>query len=83
MIVMSKTITIRLDDNIYQFLNQAAKAERRSIANFIEFAALSYLQTESFITDEEMNSILKNQDLLNSLQNGINDIKEGKYKTVD
>ena len=37
---MSKTITLRIDDEVYKILKTAANGEKRTISNFIEFAAL-------------------------------------------
>ena len=37
---MSKTVTIRLDDEAYRLIRQAARGQLRSIANFIEYATL-------------------------------------------
>ena len=37
-----KTITVRVDDNVYNVLKKAADGERRTISNFIENASLSY-----------------------------------------
>ena len=80
---MGKTITLRLEDNIYQILKNAAEAEKRTISNFIEIAALSYLQTESFLADEEMADILKNHELIDHLQQALHDVKTGNYTIVE
>jgi len=40
---MTKTITLRLDDEIYRLLKTAAKGEMRTISNFLEYAAIKYL----------------------------------------
>jgi len=54
---MAKTVTIRIDDEIYELLKKAAKSERRSISNFIEYATLSYLTSEMYVFDEEIEDI--------------------------
>jgi predicted transcriptional regulator len=79
---MPKTITIRLDDDVYQMFQKAADGERRSISNFIEVATLSFLTNDIYVSDIEMNEILKNTPLSKSLKTGLNDIKKGKYKIV-
>ena len=53
-IIMSKTITLRLDDDIYNMLKKAADGEKRNISNFIEYATISFLSKEAFVSDEEM-----------------------------
>jgi uncharacterized protein (DUF1778 family) len=79
---MSKTITIRIDDDVYNLLKKAAEGERRTISNFIEFAALAYLTNEIFVSDQEMEEILNDPSLKNELKSGLNDIKKGNYKIV-
>ncbi|MBU4486413.1 MAG: ribbon-helix-helix protein, CopG family, partial [Candidatus Delongbacteria bacterium] len=60
---MMKTITVRIDDNIYEILKKAADGERRTISNFIENASLQYLSSETYVSDSEMNSIVSDQSL--------------------
>ena len=80
---MSKTITLRLDDRIYEKIKAAAEAERRPISNYVEHATMSYLEQMSFVSDEEMTEILSDRDLINTLQNALADIEEGKYRIVE
>ena len=54
-----KTITVRVDDNVYNILKKAADGERRTISNFIENASLSYLTNEIYVSDHEMAEIMK------------------------
>jgi len=79
---MPKTITIRVDDDVYQMFQKAAEGERRSISNFIEVATLSFLTDNVYVSETEMNGILKNSSLIKSLKTGLDDIKKGKYKVV-
>ena len=79
---MAKTITMRVDDDTYRLIKAAADGERRSISNFIEYATISFLAEESFVNDDEMDEILKDETLLNNLRQGRKEIKEGKYKIV-
>ncbi|NUM42332.1 MAG: CopG family transcriptional regulator, partial [Leptospiraceae bacterium] len=53
-----KTVTVRVDDNVYNLLKKAADGERRTISNFMENASLSYLTNEIYISDIEMEQIL-------------------------
>ena len=79
---MPKTITLRIDENVYSLFKTAASAEKRSISNFIEYAALNYLTEENYVSDTEMKDILADQELLQSLKNAKKDVKKGKYKIV-
>jgi len=79
---MPKTVTIRLEDNIFNLFKLAAEGERRSISNFLEYATLNYLTNEIFVSDEEMDEITSDKKLLKSLQKSLNEVKKGKYKIV-
>jgi len=65
---MSKTVTIRLDEDTYQMIRQAAEGELRSISNFIEYATISYLTEQTFVSDDEMSEILADDSLKTALQ---------------
>jgi len=79
---MGKTITIRIDDETYRLIKKAAEGERRSISNFIEYATISFLTEESFVSDTEMDEIIRNEELLKSFSKAEEDIKQGKYRLV-
>ena len=80
---MPKTITLRVSDNVYNTFKIAATGERRSISNFIEYATLSYLVEETYVSDIEMQEILNNKQLIENLNKGLKDIEKGRYKIVD
>ncbi len=80
---MGKTITVRVDDTTYNKIKNAADSERRTISNFIEYATLSYVENNCFVADEEMKDIIEDSELINSLKQSIEDIKEGKYRIVE
>lgn len=79
---MAKTITVRVDDDVYQLIKTAANGVKRTISNFLEFAALSYISHETYVSDREMNDILADKELLSSLKRGEKDVKEGRYTIV-
>ena len=79
---MGKTITVRVDDSTYRKLKAAAESERRTISNFIENASLSYIDSSTFVDDDEMKNILSNKELLNELNSSMDDIKRGKYRFI-
>ena len=80
---MSKTITIRIDDETYSIFKKAAEGNRRTISNFIEYATMNYITEEAFVTDEEMQHILADNGLMQSLENAEKDIESGNYRIVE
>ncbi len=80
---MSKTVTLRLDDTTYQMIKLAAKGDRRSIANYIEYATVSHLTESSFVSDEEMQEILSDAELMADLEQARTDIANGNYEFVE
>lgn len=80
---MSKTITIRLDDDTYKMIKSAAEGQMRSISNFVEYATVSYLTEEAFVSDEEMEQIITDTDLVRTLKKAKIDVRAGRYKIVE
>lgn len=79
---MSKTITLRVDDDVYQMIKTAADGQRRNLSNFIEFATLQYLTSATYVDDAEMELILNDAELVANLRQGLEDIKKGDYTVV-
>jgi predicted CopG family antitoxin len=80
---MAKTVTLRLDDDVYHLFLEAAKAEKRSLSNLIETAALIRIQEQQFIDDAEMSEILANENLLKRKQKGASESRLRKGRFVD
>lgn len=80
---MSKTLTLRLDDESYQLFAAAAEAENRSIANLIETAALARLRELEFADDYEMAEIRTNESLLERLKRGSEDARQRRGHFVE
>jgi len=80
---MAKTITMRIDDELYNNIKNAADSEHRSISNYIENATRSYILNENFVSDEEMEDILKNKGFITSIKASLDDIEKGKYTIVE
>ena len=70
---MSKTVTLRLRDEVYQRFRVMAEQDNRPLSNFIETAALRYLEREEYVDDYEMEAIRANSSLNASLQRGVAD----------
>jgi hypothetical protein len=80
---MAKTVTLRLEEEVYNVFLAAAKAENRPLSNLIETAALSRIREQQFVDDAEMSEILANENLLKRLKKGIRDAGTGKGRFVD
>lgn len=79
---LMKTLTMRVDDSIYEMIKLAAEGQKRNISNFIEFATLQYLSSSQYVDSVEMNEIMSDVELVNNLRNGFNDLKNGDYVIV-
>jgi hypothetical protein len=77
---MAKTVTLRLEEEVYKVFAQAAKAENRPL---IETAALSRIREQQFVDDAEMSEIMANENLLKRLKKGARDAAMGKGRFVD
>jgi predicted transcriptional regulator len=76
---MGKTITLRVDDNIYNTLKRAADGDRRTISNFIEYATINYIFNNNVVDDNEMEEIMVFE---KNIKKGMEDIKKGQYKII-
>lgn len=76
---MAKTITVRVDDAVYEMIRRAAEGQKRTISNYIEYATINYTVDEAIVDDEEMNEILKSG---KDLKKGLADVRAGRYKVV-
>ena len=78
---MSKTVTLRLDDRLYKRFRKLAERDNRSLSNFIETAALRFVESEQFVDEFEMEEIRGNKPLNLSLKRGLADAraKRGQF----
>lgn len=72
---MSKTVTLRLDEQIYKRLRALAERDNRPLSNFIETAALRFIESEQYVDEFEMEEIRANKELNASLKRGLSDAK--------
>ena len=77
-----KTVTMRVDDAVYQIIKTAADGEKRNISNFVEFATLQYLTSAQYVDKEEMDEILNDKELVKNLKDGLKDVEAGDYSIV-
>ena len=80
---MSKTVTLRLKEDVYKIFVEAALAENRSISNLIETAALFKVREQQFVDDAEMAEILADENLIARLRRGSKEAKERKGRFVE
>ena len=80
---MSKTITLRLDESVYQELKEAARADNRPLSNLIETAALAKVREQQFVDDSEMAGILEDAGLLRRLKVGSKQAQQRSGSFVD
>ncbi len=79
---MSKTVTLRLDDNIYHMFRSLAKSDNRPLSNYIETAALRFVESSDFVNEFEMGEIRENADLNRSIKRGLKDAKDKRGRFV-
>ena len=77
-----KTVTMRVDDSIYNMIKLAAEGQRRNLSNFIEFATMQYITSSQFVDNNEMQEILEDKELVQNLMDGLEDFKKGDYTIV-
>jgi len=77
-----KTVTMRVDDNVYEMIKLAAEGQKRNLSNFIEYATMQYLTSSQFVENEEMQEIMNDKELVQNLMNGLEDLKRGDYTIV-
>ena len=80
---MTKIVTLRLGNDVYEELRDAAVAKRRTLSSFIEAAALAWIREGQYVDDEEMIEILNDDALLRRLTTGSQQARRHKGEIVD
>lgn len=75
---MTKTVTLRLNDQTYKKFRSLAEHDNRPLSNFIETAALRYIEEHEYVDEFEMAEIRANAGLNNSIKNALRDAKAGR-----
>ena len=75
---MSKTVTLRLKDDVYNAFMEAALAENRPLSNLIETAAILKIREQQFVDDAEMAELLADKELIKRIKKGSRDARLGK-----
>jgi predicted transcriptional regulator len=79
---MSKIVTLRLDEKVYQKFQGLAKHDNRPLSNFIETAALRFIEEHEYVDEFEMAEIRDNVSLNRSLKKGFRDAKARRGRFV-
>ena len=77
---MPKTITLRIEDSVYNMLKRAAEGDRRTISNFMEYAAINYVLNNNIVDDDEFKEAMIFE---KNIKKGLEDVKNGRYKIID
>ncbi len=80
---MSKTVTLRLKDDVYNTFLEAALAENRPLSNLIETAAISKIREQQFVDDVEMAEILADRNLVKRIKQGSREAQLRKGRFVE
>ena len=77
---MTKTITLRLNEERYLRFRHLAEEDNRPLSNFIETAVLRYIEDQGYVDEFEMSEIRENEYLNASLIRGLKNAETGKGK---
>jgi predicted transcriptional regulator len=80
---MSKTVTLRLKDEIYNAFVEAALAENRPLSNLIETAAIAKIREQQFVDDIEMAEIQADRELVKRIRQGSREARLRKGRFVE
>lgn len=80
---MAKTVTLTLDDMLYEKFKQYASIDNRSLSNFFKTAAVQYIENKNLVDDFEMEEIRNNTDLCERIRAGKRDAANRKGRFVD
>jgi len=79
---MSRMVTLRLTDDDWRELREAASAENRPLSNMITTAALQRIREERFVDDAELAEIMGNEKLLARMKKGSRQARQRKGRFV-
>jgi hypothetical protein len=80
---MSKTVTLRLNERVYNMFRNLAVSENRPLSNFIETSVLRFIEHNQFVDEYEMTEIKNNKGLNISLNSALKDVKAKRGSFVD
>jgi predicted transcriptional regulator len=80
---MSKTVTLRLSDDVYQLFRESAESDNRPLSNFIETATKRFIEQSELAGEAEMTGIRANAALNRSIRRGHSDARSKRGRLVD
>ncbi|MCX6580776.1 MAG: CopG family transcriptional regulator [Candidatus Aminicenantes bacterium] len=80
---MSKTISLSLDDMLYEKFMVYARMDNRSLSNFFKTAAAHYIADKIMMDDFEMEEIRNNIDLRERIRAGSQNAANREGRFVD
>ncbi len=79
---MPRVVTLRLKDEEYNFIVEAAEIENRPLSNFITTKVLKFIEESYFVDSIEMEQINIDKKLREKLRVGSLDAKKMKGKFI-
>jgi len=79
---MSQTVTLRLEDSVYQKFKGLATHDNRPLSNYIQTAALRFVEEHEVVDEFEMTEIRDNASLNRSIKSGLLDAKAKRGRFV-
>jgi hypothetical protein len=79
---MSKIVTLRVAEPVYEIFRAMSERENRALSNFIETAALRYVEEHERVDEFEMREISGNEPLKASLKRAHEDVAAGRGRFV-
>jgi hypothetical protein len=80
---VSKTVTLRLSDDVYQFFRQSAENDNRSLSNFIETATRRFIEQSELADESETAEIRHNAAINRSIRRGHAGARSKRGRSVD
>jgi predicted transcriptional regulator len=80
---MSKTVTLRLSDDVYRRFRQSAENDNRPLSNFIETATQRFIEQSELADESEMAEIRGNAALNRSIRRGHSEARSKRGRFVD
>ena len=79
---MAKVVTVRLSDQEYRKIAEAAKHERRPLSSFMTLMVIKGIEEGDFVDAVEMDQILSDKRLMAKLQTGHREAKQRKGRLI-